>query len=193
MDFLQESIQSESAKTGIKDMSLFIVDVESDGGIQGHHNMVCFGAIKLTDDLETAPTFYGQIKPMFEYYEPAALAVSGFSREEHETFDDPVKVMADFAVWLKEHSKNRPILISDNNGYDAAWINWYFLKYYGKNPFGWSSRRIGDLYCGMMKDMWSGWKKLRVTKHTHHPVDDARGNAEALLKMKEMGLKIDTK
>lgn len=27
-------------------------------------------------------------------------------------------------------------------------------------------------------------------RHTHHPVDDARGNAEALLQMKALGLKI---
>jgi hypothetical protein len=27
------------------------------------------------------------------------------------------------------------------------------------------------------------FKHLRVTKHTHNPVDDARGNAEALLYM----------
>ncbi len=34
-------------------------------------------------------------------------------------------------------------------------------------------------------------KHLRRTTHTHHPVDDAKGNAEALLTMKkEMGLKI---
>jgi hypothetical protein len=172
-------------------MSLFVVDVESDGGLQGHHNMVCFGAVKLTPELDT--TFYGKTRPITEHYDPRALAVSGFSRKEHELFDDPSTVMTMFAIWLQEHSKGRPILISDNNGYDAAWINWYFLKFYGSNPFGWSSRRIGDLYCGMMKDTWAGWKKLRVTKHTHNPVDDAMGNAEALLKMKEMGLKIDTK
>ena len=174
-------------------MSLFVVDVESDGGLLGTHSMVCFGAIKLTDDLETAPTFYGQTKPISDIYEEQALAVSGFSREEHEGFDDPAIVMVEFEAYIKANTKNRPILISDNNGYDASWINWYFLTYLGKNPFGWSSRRIGDLYCGMKMDMWSAWKKLRVTKHTHHPVDDARGNAEALLKMKEMGLKIDTK
>ena len=34
-------------------------------------------------------------------------------------------------------------------------------------------------------------KHLRKTRHTHHPVDDAKGNAEALLQMKEMGLKIN--
>lgn len=38
------------------------------------------------------------------------------------------------------------------------------------------------------------WKRLyRKTKHTHNPVDDAKGNAEALLAFKEMGLKFPTK
>ena len=45
----------------------------------------------------------------------------------------------------------------------------------------------------MVKDTFAQWKHLRITKHTHNPVDDARGNAEALLKMKDMGLKINTK
>jgi hypothetical protein len=32
---------------------------------------------------------------------------------------------------------------------------------------------------------------FRITKHTHHPVDDAKGNAEAMLAMiKEFDLKI---
>jgi hypothetical protein len=172
-------------------MSLFVTDVESDGQIIGRHSMVCFGVVKLTPELDT--TFYGKIKPISDIYDPDALAVSGFSREEHLKFDHPEDVMLAFAVWLKENSVGRPILISDNNGYDASWINYYFRVYHGENPFGWSSRRIGDLYCGMMKDTWAGWKKLRVTRHTHNPVDDAMGNAEALLKMKAMGLKIDTK
>lgn len=168
-------------------MSLFVVDVESDGGLLGVNSMVCFGVVKVTPELDT--TFYGKTRPISDIYVESALAVSGFSREEHLTFDDPKKVMTDFDAWLRNNSQSKPILISDNNGYDASWINWYFLTYLGKNPFGWSSRRIGDLYCGMVKDMWAGWKKLRVTKNTHNPVDDAMGNAEALLKMKEMGLK----
>ena len=87
-------------------MSLFVVDVESDGGLLGHHNMVCFGVVKLTDDLKTAPTFYGKTRPITEHYDPDALAVSGFSREEHEEFDDPVQVMEDFAEYLKTLAKH---------------------------------------------------------------------------------------
>ncbi len=43
---------------------------------------------------------------------------------------------------------------------------------------------------GLAQDTCQCFKHLRKTKHTHHPVDDARGNAEALLAMKEMGFKI---
>jgi hypothetical protein len=160
-------------------MSLFVVDVESDGQIIGKHSMVCFGAVKLTHDLKE--TFYGTTSPISQLYEPDALAVSGFSRKEHIEFDDPKVTMYSFANWLKDHSQGSPILISDNNGYDASWMNYYFHVYYGSNPFGWSSRRIGDLFCGAEHDLHYKWKKHRKTTHTHNPVDDAKGNAEALL------------
>ena len=124
---------------------------------------------------------------------PEALAVSGMSRAEHESFEAPEKVMEDFAKWLSENSKGRPIFISDNPAFDWQWINFYFHTYLGKNPFGFSARRIGDLYCGMRMDagLNNEWKKLcRKTIHDHNPVNDAKGNAEALLAMKEMGLKM---
>ncbi|PPJ40817.1 exonuclease, partial [Pseudoxanthomonas sp. KAs_5_3] len=40
-------------------------------------------------------------------------------------------------------------------------------------------------------DTFQNFKHHRKTKHTHNPVDDAKGNAEALLSIKaEYGLKI---
>ena len=170
-------------------MSYIVVDVESDGPLLGVNSMVCFGAVLVKEGL--SETFYGQTKPLPDsLFVPEALAVSGFTRQEHFWFDRPEDVMERFDQWLREKCKPPFVLVSDNNGYDASWINWYFLKYRGKNPFGWSSRRIGDLYCGMVKDAKAPWKHLRTTKHTHNPVDDAKGNAEALLKMQKMGLKI---
>jgi hypothetical protein len=169
-------------------MSYISCDVESDGQIIGINSMVCFGAVIVEPTL--LKTFYGKTRPISDIWVPKALAISGFSRKEHENFDDPEKVMKEFAVWIKENSIGQPILISDNNGYDASWINFYFWKYYGSNPFGWSSRRIGDLYCGMKMDSRAGWKHLRNTNHDHNPVNDAKSNAEALLEMQKMGLKI---
>ena len=160
-------------------MSYFVCDVEADGNLIGDNSMVCFGVVKLTPELDI--TFYGKTSPISKYYEPDALAISGFSREEHENFDDPQEVMQNFAKWIKEHSVGKPVLISDNNGFDASWINYYFLRFTGENPFGWSSRRIGDLFCGAEHNIWYRWKKHRITVHSHHPVEDSLGNAEALL------------
>jgi hypothetical protein len=85
----------------------------------------------------------------------------------------------------------RPIFISDNNGFDWGFVNYYFHRFLGKNPFGHSSQNLGSLYKGVVKDTFANFKHLRVTRHTHHPVDDARGNAEALLRIQnEHGLKI---
>jgi hypothetical protein len=86
-----------------------------------------------------------------------------------------------FKLWLKQVAPDGPIFISDNPAYDWQWINYYFWKYLGANPFGHSARRIGDFYAGLVGDFHaiSRWKKLRVTKHDHNPVHDALGNAEA--------------
>lgn len=118
-----------------------------------------------------------------ELWIPAALAVSGHTREEHLKFDDPDIVMKSAKQFVESNNDGRSILVSDNNGFDAAWINAYMHKFAGGNPFGHSSRRIGDLYAGLRKNFrdQNGWKKHKTTKHTHNPVDDAMGNAEALL------------
>lgn len=169
-----------------------MVDVESDGPIPGDYSMISFGAVIVDQDLDK--TFYGQLKPISEKWIPEALAVSGFTRTEVLEFDEPQIVMAKFNQWLNENCKNRPLFFSDNNGFDWQFINWYFIHFLEKNPFGFSSTNLGSLYKGLIKDTFKNFKHLRKTKHTHNPVDDAMGNAEALLYMKnEMGLKISFK
>lgn len=170
-------------------MSYVMVDIEADGPIPGDYSMVCFGAVLVEPGL--SKTFYGRLKPISEKWEPEALRVSGFSREEALTFDDPKAVMQAFDQWLTEHGKDRLIFISDNNGFDWQFINWYFHHFLGHNPFGHSSMNLGSLYKGLVRDTFKNFKHLRETKHTHHPVDDAKGNAEAFLKMiKQYDLKI---
>ena len=170
-------------------MSYIMVDIESDGPIPGDFSMICFGAVVVEEGLERS--FYGQLRPISERYIPEALAVSGFTREQTMAFPEPESVMRNFAEWLRGVSTDRLLFISDNNGFDWQFINWYFHHFTGANPFGFSSTNLGSLYKGLVKDTFQTFKHLRRTKHTHHPVDDAKGNAEALLAMKaEMGLKI---
>ena len=170
-------------------MTYIMVDVEADGPIPGDYSMVCFGAVVVEPALDR--TFYGQLRPISENWIPEALAVSGFTRDETLAFDEPVKVMRRFSEWAKSESEGRLIFLSDNNGFDWQFINWYLHHFAGANPFGHSSQNLGSLYKGLAKDMFANFKHLRRTKHTHNPVDDARGNAEALLQLKEQfGLNI---
>jgi len=160
-----------------------MVDVEADGPVPGDYSMICFGAVVVEPTL--AKTFYGQLRPVSDQWIPEALAVSGFTREQTLEFPKPEKVMAQFAGWLADESNGRPMFIADNNGFDWQFINWYFHHFTGTNPFGFSSTNLGSLYKGMVLDTSQNFKHLRRTRHTHHPVDDAKGNAEALLTMKE--------
>jgi hypothetical protein len=169
-------------------MSWFVVDVESDGPIPPEFSMICFGAVLVEPGLNR--TFYGEVAPISARTNLAAAAISGICRAQHETFEDPAVVMARFAEWVQANTKGRPVLLSDNPAFDWQWINYYFHKYLDKNPFGYSARRIGDLYCGLTKNAYAQWKHLRKTKHDHNPVNDAKGNAEALLAMRDMGLQV---
>src|SRR5579859_5593874 len=115
-------------------MSYIVIDVEADGQIPHKYSMVCFGAVVVEPSL--AKTFYGQVKPISGEWIPEALAVSGFTREQHEGFAEPAVVMQDFAAWQEQNCKGRPVFISDNLAFDWQWINYYFHYFIGRNPFG---------------------------------------------------------
>lgn len=169
-------------------MPLIVVDVESDGPIPPKFSMICFGAVVVDDYLNK--TFYGRTKPISEDYQENTLKISGFSRQQHINFDEPKNVMNQFKEWIEKNSKESPaVFISDNPCYDWQWVNYYFHYFVGENPFGYSGRRIGDLYSGLKKDMRASWKHLRKTMHDHNPVNDAVANAEAILEIKKMGIK----
>ena len=170
-------------------MAWIMVDVEADGPIPGDYSMVALGAVRVREPLDT--TFYARLRPISARWVPEALAVSGFDRETTLGFDDPAAVMRRFAAWVAAHGGTRPRFVSDNNGFDWQFVNWYFHHFTGGNPFGHSSTNLGSLYQGRVGDVGTSFRHLVRTPHTHHPVDDARGHAEALLELRaRYGLKI---
>lgn len=160
--------------------SLWImVDIESDGPCSGLYSMIEFGAVVCND---TSKTFHGKLQPISENYVQEALNVTGYTREQTLAFNDPEHVMKKFNEWLISLNA-KPMFISDNNGFDWQFINYYFWKYLNGNPFGFSSTNLGSLYKGVVKDMFKNFKHLRETKHDHNPVNDAIGNVEAFNKV----------
>lgn len=170
-------------------MSYFSVDVEADGPCPGLYSMVCFGAVLVKDH---SKTFYGETAPISGQWLPDALAISGFSREQHTQFSTPNDTMKRFASWIEQVNDpaTKPVFIADNNGFDWQFINYYFHLCLGKNPFGFSSRNLNDIYHGIKSNSQASFKHLRVTKHTHDPVMDAKGNAEAFCTMIRGGYRV---
>ena len=182
-------------------MTWFMTDVEADGPCPGLYSMVSVGLVIVEPGLTR--TFYGRFRPISDDWVPEALKVSGHSREECMEFPRPEDEMKRLAEWIKSNcgtrnSRGQKVadarFIADNNGFDWQFVNYYFHRFCGNNPFGFSSTNLGSLYKGLVDDVFKNFKHLRKTKHTHHPVDDSKGNAEALLHMKDkMGLKIGWK
>jgi len=167
-------------------MTWIMVDVETDGPAPGLYSMISLGAVLVDEALDN--TFYATFQPMTERFIPEALAVSGHTRAQTMEFPYPNEGMSAFYKWLELIIK--PMFISDNNGFDWQFVNYYFWRFCGTNPFGHSSTNLGSLYKGMERNMFKNFKHLRRTAHTHHPVDDAKGNVEAFLVMQRMGLRV---
>jgi hypothetical protein len=138
--------------------NLIFVDCEASGKSPSTGKLTEFGAVAYPSKATFHGVFSGQ-KPM----------------EEKEVFEE-------FEKWILQVTKGeRPVFVSDNPAFDWQWINDGFWRTIGRNPFGYSARRIGDFYAGLVGDFTdsSSWKKLRITLHDHNPVHDAMGNLEA--------------
>ena len=156
-----------------------MVDVEADGPIPGKYSMIELGAVAVEPSLNR--TFHAKLRPISYEYLQEALAITGYSREQTLKFDDPSIVMKNFEEWILNVTIGRPIFIADNNGFDWMFVCWYFHTMLGRNPFGYSSQNLNSLYKGLTKNLFGSFKHLRKTLHDHNPVNDAKGNAEALI------------
>ena len=108
-------------------MSLFIVDVESDGPAPGLYSMVSLGCVRVDRELKT--TFKATFAPISDRWIPEALAISQITRGQHLAYPDPAIGMAAFGDFLKAASQGRPIFVSDNPAFDWQWVNYYFHRY----------------------------------------------------------------
>lgn len=156
-----------------------MVDVESNGPWVPEYSMIQFGAIVVEPELNR--TFRVNLHPLNDNHVDEALKVVGVTHEETLEYQSPVVAMIAFKDWLKGIPK--PMFISDNPCFDWKFIDYYLWKYTGGNPFGFSGRDLGALFKGCERSMFVNFKHLRRTRHSHDPLDDARGNAEAMLEI----------
>lgn len=165
-------------------------DVEASGPCPGHGDMISFGCVVIEPTFSWQ--FYSHIMlPECENFKQEAYHSIGMSRDAHYrlAYSHITAAMGRFKEWYEELFKatgtNRLVMVSDNPGFDFQWINFECWNKLGYNPFGHTARKIGDVWSGLRGRHYEtlGWKRYRQTEHTHHPLDDAKGNAEAWLTM----------
>lgn len=161
---------------------LIFVDCEATGPCPGLGYLTEFGAV----DYDSRETFYGRLHDTFPHPDNPAIPVID---TQSKIYYSPKDVFTRFHNWLATLPSpgSRPIFVSDNPAYDWQWINYMFHLHVGRNPFGFSARRIGDYYAGLQGDFsqTQDWKKLRKTTHDHNPVNDAMGNVEAFAALQQ--------
>ncbi len=171
---------------------LFIsVDVEASGPIPGEYSMLSLGAAVVG---EITKNFYVELKPISEKFVAEALKVSQFSLEElQKTGADPAAAMKFFEDWIRKVSDGkRPVFVAFNATFDWQFINYYFHRFLGRNPFGISGLDIKAYYMGKKSCSWGETAKRRFDteflsgrKHTHNARDDAIEQAEIMEKLLE--------
>lgn len=143
------------------------VDVETSGPIPGEYSMLSVGAC-LVDAPETS--FDCMLKPLNRNADPEALAVTGFSLEQLEkTGLEPRLAMIGFDTWLNAAcgEVGVPIFVGLNAPFDWSFVNYYFHRFNGRNPFGFTALDIKAYYMGVMGCSWTDTRSSAMAGHLH--------------------------
>jgi ribonuclease T len=166
------------------------VDVETAGPNPSQYSLLTIGACSVED---SPRTFYVELKPMNDKITSEAYATHRLDMKRlAERGTPPAKAMSDFDTWLSELSTEgqKLVFLSFNAPFDWMFVNDYFHRFTGHNPFGHSALDIKSFYMGLTGVPWSettmryiGPRYLRDQQLTHHALRDAMDQAEIFLKM----------
>lgn len=156
------------------------VDVETSGPIPGEYSVLTIGAC-LVDDPGTR--FSTRLKPISDKADPDAMAVTGLSLDELSlTGVDPAIGMAQFQSWIEGAAgmDGQPVFVGFNAAFDWSFVNYYFHRFLGCNPFGFAALDIKSFFMGVAGCSWAETKSSRMAQALnpmHHGEHDALQDA----------------
>ena len=171
------------------------VDIEASGPIPGEYSMLSIGAC-----LVYAPNtkFECILKPLNWNADPEALAVTGFNLQELERSGlEPVQAMTNFDNWVTATcgEDGVPVFVGLNAPFDWSFINYYFHRYYGSNPFGFTALDIKAYYMGVTGSTWKGTRSSAMVSRlhlepqkSHNALQDSVHQAEIFRLIRELSL-----
>jgi DNA polymerase III epsilon subunit-like protein len=161
------------------------VDVETAGPIPGEYSLLSIGACHVDD---FARTFACELKPLNRNSDPKALEVTGLSLDTLEQRGLlPEEAMQRFEVWLGDFVQpdSKPVFVGLNAPFDWSFVNYYFHRFLGRNPFGFTALDIKAFYMGSTGCRWSDTRSSSMAKTlkprrtgNHQALHDAQYQAE---------------
>ena len=147
--------------------------------------MLSIGACNVDDETQV---FSCELKPINQNADPKALEVSGLSLAKLQTSGlTPEDAMRRFNEWAKGQAVDSQslVFVGLNAAFDWSFVNYYFHKYIGANPFGFAALDIKAYYMGATGCAWSETRSSRLSedlkpqRHSDHTaLRDAQYQAE---------------
>ncbi|WP_048257642.1 3'-5' exonuclease [Pectobacterium brasiliense] len=161
------------------------VDVETSGPIPGIYSLLSIGACLVSDPVQS---IYLELQPDGLKHDPEAVAVTGLDLCTLESEGLPPQVaMLKLEQWLTLvcPAGQKVIFVGLNAPFDWSFINYYFHKYSGMNPFGFTAIDMKAYYMGLTGCRWKETKSSEMAARlnpinvpSHNALDDARFQGE---------------
>ena len=169
------------------------IDVETAGPIPGEYSLLSIGACAIDDE---AKTFSCELKPINRNADPKALEVTGLSLEDLSARGlEPKAAMEAFAEWTGSLVAEGEVLVfvGFNAPFDWSFVNYYFHRFVGGNPFGFTALDIKALYMGAVGSTWADTRSSKIAdrlgpklKGDHDALHDAQYQAEIFRLVREV-------
>ena len=168
------------------------VDIETTGPNPSEHSMLSIGACTFS---RPRNTFYIEIKPLNSNFTHEAMQIHNLNLAIlAETGIEAAEAMGKFEQWLSTAVPGniRPIFVGFNAPFDWMFVNDYFHRFLGHNPFGHNAIDIKAFYMGLVRGSWAqssmkeaNHKYLDHKSHglSHHALQDAIDQATMFEKM----------
>jgi DNA polymerase III epsilon subunit-like protein len=157
-----------------------VVDVETSGPTPGKFALLSIGACTISNPRQT---FYVELQPDAEGVLEEAMQINKLSIDElRKTGLQPREALAQLSDWVDGvlQENHKAVFTAFNAPFDWMFVNHYFHKYLGFNPFGHKALDIKAFYMGVYGVSWSDTSHNKVSAKlthdqqlSHHALDDA--------------------